>query len=76
MGDVVMPDYSVELSEIISNQQTQIELLQQQNQILLEQINGFSIISNYLNGFFIIAISVIGVMLLWNVLSKWFFRGV
>ena len=77
MGDtVVMPDYSVELSEIISNQQTEIELLQQQNEILLEQINGFSLICNYLNYFLAIGITVIGVMLLWNVLSKWFFRGV
>ena len=71
-----MIDYSDYFTEIISNQQTQIELLEQQNQILLEQVNGFSIICNYLNVFFAISITVIGVMLLWNVLSKWFFRGV
>jgi len=76
MGDVIMPDYSAEMSEIISNQQMQIELLEQQNAILLEQINGFSIVSTYLNMFFIIAIVVIGITLLWNILNKWFFRGV
>ncbi len=76
MDNVAMIDYSDYFTEIISNQQTQIELLEQQNQILLEQVNGFSIICNYLNVFFAISITVIGVMLLWNVLSKWFFRGV
>lgn len=76
MNDIVMIDYSEYFEEVISNQQTQIELLEQQNQILLEQINGFSIVSTYLNMFFIIALVVIGVVLLWNILNKWFFRGV
>lgn len=69
-------DYSEQFTEIILNQREQIETLQEQNAILLEQINGFSIIANYLNGFFGIALGVIGVMLLWTVLNKWFFRGV
>lgn len=69
-------DYSVQLAEIITNQREQIEVLQEQNAILLEQVNGFSIIANYLNSFFDIALGVIVVILLWSVLSKWFFRGV
>lgn len=71
-----MIDYSEYFNEVILNQQTQIELLEQQNQILLEQVNGFSIVGTYLNMFFIIALVVIGVTLLWNILNKWFFRGV
>jgi len=76
MNDIVMIDYSEYFDEVILNQQTQIELLEQQNQILLEQVNGFSILGTYLNMFFIIALVVIGVTLLWNILNKWFFRGV
>ncbi len=76
MNDIVMIDYTEYFEEVISNQQTQIELLEQQNQILLEQVNGFSILGTYLNMFFIIAVVVIGVTLLWNILNKWFFRGV
>ena len=76
MNDIVMIDYSEYFDEVILNQQTQIELLEQQNQILLEQVNGFSIVGTYLNMFFIIALVVIGVTLLWNILNKWFFRGV
>lgn len=76
MNDIVMIDYSEYFDEVILNQQTQIELLEQQNQILLEQVNGFSIVGTYLNMFFIIALVVIGVSLLWNILNKWFFRGV
>lgn len=76
MENIVMVDYSEQFAEIISNQRTQIEMLEQQNAILLEQINGFGIISNYLNAFFIIAISLIGVLFLWSILNKWFFRGV
>lgn len=68
-------NYSAELAEIVTNQHEQIELLQEQNAILMEQINGFSIISNYLNGFLGIAVGLICVKLLWTVLSKWFFRG-
>ncbi len=69
-------DYSSYFNTIIENQEKCIEQLKQQNAILLEQINGFSIIANYLNSFFAIGIALIGVLLLWNVLSKWFFRGV
>ena len=76
MNDIVMIDYSEYFDEVILNQQTQIELLEQQNQILLEQVNGFSIVGTYLNMFFIIALVFIGVTLLWNILNKWFFRGV
>ena len=76
MNNIVMIDYSEYFDEVILNQQTQIELLEQQNQILLEQVNGFSIVGTYLNMFFIIALVVIGVTLLWNILNKWFFRGV
>ena len=68
-------NYSAELAEIVTNQHEQIELLQEQNAILMEQINGFSIISNYLNGFFCIAVGLIVVRLIWTVLAKWFFRG-
>ena len=68
-------DYSTEFAEVIANQHEQIELLQEQNAILMEQINGFSILANYLNGFLGVALGVICVKLLWTVLSKWFFRG-
>ncbi len=69
-------DYTEYFNTVIQNQQQQIELLEQQNEILLEQINGFSIISNYLNDFYAVALVLVGVLLLWNVLNKWFFRGV
>lgn len=75
MGDVVVYDYSAQLGEIIANQEETITALEQQNAMLLEQLNGFSIIANYLNDFFAIAIGVICVSLLWTVLNKWFFRG-
>lgn len=69
-------DYTPYFNQVIENQAREITLLEQQNVILLEQVNGFSIIANYLNGFFIISLVVIGVTFLWNVLNKWFFRGV
>ncbi len=76
MDEVTLYDYTPQFREIISLQQEQIELLEQQNQILLEQVNGFSVIGTYLNSFYAMALVVIGVTFLWNVLNKWFFRGV
>lgn len=73
---VISYDYTPQLNTIISNQQQQIELLEQQNAYLAEQVNGLSLTVNYLNSFYAIFIGVIAVSLLWNVLNKWFFRGV
>lgn len=72
---VLYSDYAPQLETLIEKQSEQIELLQAQNDILLEQINGFSLIVNYMNGFFCIAIALIVVFILSHVLNKWFFRG-
>lgn len=72
---VLYSDYAPQLEELIEQQSETIELLQAQNDILLEQINGFSLIVNYMNVFFGIAILSIVVFIAHTVLNKWFFRG-
>lgn len=76
MEGITIYDYTLQLEQIIENQNREIELLEQQVAILLEQVNGFSLITNYLHSMVGISICVIGAFILWQVLSKWFFRGV
>lgn len=83
MSEEMTIGHSAELSQIIinqnqmiSNQRDIIEELENQTAVLLEQINGFSYISNMLYGIMCILIGVIAFMIIWKVLSKWFFRGV
>lgn len=72
---VLYSDYAPQLETLIEKQTEQIELLKYQNDILLEQVNGFSLIGNYLNAFFCISVAVITVFILSHILNKWFFRG-
>lgn len=69
-------DYSPQLAAIIDKQSELITLTQQQNEILLEQVNGLSYIVNYQN--VILGVSVLAgvVLIAYRVLFKWFFRGV
>ena len=69
-------DYTELLQIIIDNQNREIELLSEQKAILIEELNGFSIISNYLHAFVGIFLISALVAVLWGILNKWFFRGV
>lgn len=69
-------DYTELLQIIIDNQNREIELLSEQKAILIEELNGFSIISNYLHSFVGIFLISAVVAVLWGILNKWFFRGV
>lgn len=71
-----MNDYTLQLEQIIQNQKEEITLLKQQVELLLEQINGFSLVASYLHSAIGIAVIVICLAILWKVLSGWFFRGV
>lgn len=70
-----MIDYSEQLQELITNQQTTIELLQKQIEILLEMINGFTMITNMLYTLVGILVVIIAFFILWKVVFGWFFRG-
>lgn len=70
-----MIDYSEQFAEIILNQQTMIELLQKQIEILLEMINGFSMIANLIYVLVGILVVIIAFFILWKVIFGWFFRG-
>lgn len=72
---VLYSDYAPQLEELIEQQSEQIELLQVQNEILLEQINGFSYIVNYMNAFFCFMVMCSALFTVYRVLNKWFFRG-
>lgn len=72
----VATDYSELLQTIVENQDKEIELLTEQKALLIEEINGFSIVSNYLHSFVGIFVVSAVVAVLWNILNKWFFRGV
>lgn len=77
MQDAVPPvDYSPQLSAIIDKQSELITLTQQQNEILLEQVNGLSLVVNYQNAFLGVAVLAGVVFIAYRVLFKWFFRGV
>ena len=75
MDDIIMIDYSEQLQELITNQQTTIELLQKQIEILLEMINGFTMITNMLYTLVGILVVIIAFFILWKVIFSWFFRG-
>ena len=68
-------DYSDQFQELITNQQTTIELLQKQIEILLETINGFTMITNMLYALIGILMIVIVLFIAWKVIFGWFFRG-
>ena len=77
MSDTItMIDYSEQLNELINQQQTTIELLEKQIEILLEMINGFSMITNLLYCVVAVLVLVIAFLILWKVVFGWFFRGV
>ena len=69
-------DYTEYLQSILDNQAREIELLEQNQQILLEEVNGLSLVVNY--QFTTIGILVVFsvVIAVWKILSKWFFGGV
>ena len=69
-------DYTEYLQSILDNQAREIELLEQNQQILLEEVNGLSLVVNY--QFTTIGIVVVFsvVIVAWKILSKWFFGGV
>ena len=69
-------DYTEYLQSILDNQAREIELLEQNQQILLEEVNGLSLVVNY--QFTTIGILVVFSVLIaaWKILSKWFFGGV
>lgn len=69
-------DYSPQLAAIMDKQSEQITLLQQQNEILLEQVNGLSLVVNYQHVFVGVAVLAVVVFIAYRVLFKWFFRGV
>ena len=69
-------DYTELLQTIIDNQDKEIQLLTEQKTLLIEELNGFSIVSNYLHSFVGIFVISAVVAVLWNILNKWFFRGV
>lgn len=69
-------DYSPQLAAIMDKQSEQITLLQQQNEILLEQVNGLSLVVNYQNVILGVAVLAGVVLIAYRVIFKWFFRGV
>lgn len=71
----VATDYTELIQTIINNQDKEIQLLTEQKAILVEELNGFSLISNYLHSFVGIFVVSAVVAVLWNILNKWFFRG-
>lgn len=74
-GYTLSADYTSLLTSVIEKQDKQIELLTEQKAILTEQINGFSIMCNYLHTFVGIFVVSAVVAVLWHILNKWFFRG-
>lgn len=70
------PDYTEYFQSILDNQETQIELLTQQQQVLLEEINGLSLVVNYQHATVGIIVVFSVVLAVWKILSKWFFGGV
>lgn len=70
------PDYTEYLQSILDNQQNEIELLTHQQDILLEGVNGLSLIVNYQHATIGIFVVFSVVVAAWKILSKWFFGGV
>ena len=72
----IYKDVAPELEAIISNQQKELEHLEQQTAVLQEQINGLSLIANLQYATIGLFVLVAVVLLGWHILNKWFFRGV
>lgn len=70
------PDYTEYLQSILDNQQNEIELLTHQQVIMLEEINGLSMIVNYQFATIGVIVVFSVVVAAWKILSKWFFGGV
>ena len=69
-------DYSESLADLIAVQREELEELRTQTEIMREELNGFTYIvegQRNLLGFLMI---VVVVVLLWNIIAKWFFGGV
>jgi len=69
-------DYTEYLQSILDNQAREIELLEQNQQILLEEVNGLSLVVNYQYTTIGIVVLFSVVITAWKILSKWFFGGV
>lgn len=69
-------DYTEYLQSILDNQAREIELLEQNQQILLEEVNGLSLVVNYQFATIGIVVVFSVVIAAWKILSKWFFGGV
>ena len=70
------PDYSELVQSVLDNQEAEIELLTHQQELLLEEINGLSLIVNYQHATIGIILVFSVVLAAWKILSKWFFGGV
>jgi chaperonin cofactor prefoldin len=70
------PDYTEYLQSILDNQEAEIEQLEHQTEILMEEINGLSLIVNYQFATIGIVVIFSVVLAAWKILSKWFFGGV
>lgn len=69
-------DYTEYIQSILDNQAREIELLEQNQQVLLEEINGLSLIVNYQYATIGVIVVFSVVVAAWKILSKWFFGGV
>lgn len=70
------PDYTEYIQSILDNQAREIELLEQNQQVLLEEVNGLSLVVNYQFATIGIVVVFTVVIAAWKILSKWFFGGV
>lgn len=70
------PDYSEYIQSILDNQETEIELLTEQRDCMVEQINGLTMVINYQFATIGIIVVFTVVFAAWKILSKWFFGGV
>jgi len=69
-------DYSEYIQSILDNQATEIELLTEQRDCMVEQINGLTMVINYQFATIGIIVVFTVVSVAWKILSKWFFGGV
>lgn len=70
------PDYSEYIQSILDNQETEIELLTEQRDCMVEQISGLTMVINYQFATIGILVVFSVVLAAWKILSKWFFGGV
>ena len=73
MGDMDYTDY---FTAIIEKQEQELETLTYTNELLKEEINGLTMIVNYQEMFFEMFAVLSVILLVWKMLSKWFFGGV